>query len=117
MPHVVLNGDVAMKDLFDEMEPVFQKKENGILKTTASYFGKDKKSVLVESLAIESGKSTAFLALVGQRDDGIVVRLHPILDVEKTDGVKQLLAEIAKQLMGKFPQLSLGKTNLNEFLE
>jgi len=116
--HAAEKAQVALGcRLFDKLEPIFLKKDNGILKTTASYFGKDKKSILVESLAIESGKKTEFLALVGLRDDGIVVRLHPILDIEKTDGVKQILAEIAKQLTGKFPQLSVGKTNLSEFLQ
>ncbi|UCF08821.1 MAG: hypothetical protein JSW28_03780 [Thermoplasmata archaeon] len=117
MPHVVLNGEVAIEDLFDKLEPIFKKKENGIIKTQASYLGKDKGSVLIESLAIEPGNKIEFFVLIGKRDDGIVVRLHPIPDIEKTDGVKQVLAEVAKHLRDKFPQLSVGKTNLSEFLK
>ena len=39
-----------------------------------------------------------------------------MLDVEKTDGVKRILAEIAKQLLEIPPELKQGTTNLADWL-
>jgi hypothetical protein len=78
---------------------------------------RQKKSILIESLAIEEGKKIEFLATIGQREDGIVVRIYPGSEVEKTDGVKKILAEIATQLLDTFAELEVGKTNISDFLK
>jgi hypothetical protein len=54
--------------------------------------------------------------LLSSRDDGFVVRIYPGSRVEKTDGVKRVLAEIASHLLDSFPSLKIGKTNLQDFL-
>ena len=71
---------------------------------------------MIETLVIEEGEKRQFFAIVNQRDDGIVVRLHPNTEIEKTDGVKRSLAEIGKQILTKFERAKIGKTNLTEFL-
>ena len=55
--------------------------------------------------------------MLSQREDGLVVRIYPQIDVEKTDGVKKILAKIADDLIVAFPSLKIGKTNLQEFLQ
>jgi hypothetical protein len=45
------------------------------------------------------------------------VRIYPGIEVEKTSGVKNILSEIAKQLLAAFPQLTIGETNLSEYLK
>jgi hypothetical protein len=47
----------------------------------------------------------------------VVVRIYPGAEVEKTSGVKNILSEIAKQLLTVFPQLTIGETNLSEYLK
>jgi len=89
----------------------------GILKTDNSYISRDKTAILIESLAIEKGVKNSFLALISRRNDGVVVRIHPVIEVEKTSGVKNILSEIAKQLLADFPQLTIGETNLSEYLK
>lgn len=71
---------------------------------------------MVEALAIEDGNKSNFIALLSKREDGLVIRIYPELNIEKTDGIKNILAEIAKQLIEKFPNLKIGKTNLQDFL-
>jgi hypothetical protein len=44
------------------------------------------------------------------------VRLYPGWDVPKTDGVKRVLVELAKAVMAAHAGLSVGETNLTEFL-
>jgi hypothetical protein len=117
MPHVVLNGKVEMEDIFKELKPLMLRENQNILKTTDVYFERSKTVILVDSLSIEAGKKTVFIAMINGRDDGLVVRLYPRIEVEKTDGVKRLLAEIAKQIIDTFPSLKIGETNLNDYLK
>lgn len=117
MPHVVLNGAVNLEDILTAFKSVFIRNEQGILKTDTIYMSRDKTAMLIESLAIESGVKHSFLAMVSRRDDGVVVRIYQGNDVEKTSGVKTVLAEIAKQLLGAFPHLTIGETNLAEYLK
>lgn len=116
MPHVVLNGKVAMDDIFKELKPLMIRENQNILKTTDVYFERGKMAILIDSLSIEAVKKTAFLAMINSRDDGVVVRLYPKVEVEKTEGVKRILAELAKQIIETFPTLKVGETNLDYYL-
>ena len=116
MPHVVLNGTVNFDDVFNKFKGVFIRNEQGILKTDTIYISRDKTAVIIESLAIEKGVKNSFLTLISFRDDGVVVRIYPGIEVKKTSGVKNILSEIAKQLLALFPQLKIGETNLLEYL-
>ncbi|MGD6810948.1 MAG: hypothetical protein ACQCN3_14715 [Candidatus Bathyarchaeia archaeon] len=117
MPHVVLNGKISVEEIFEKLNPLFIRHEYIILRTKETYLEKNKKDILIDSLAIEKGKKTVFLALISGRDDGVVVRLYPQVEVEKTDSVKTVLAELAKQVMQTFPEMQVGETNLQDFLK
>ncbi len=115
MPHVVLNGKTSIGEIFDRLEPLFIRKEGTILKTVDFYVNREKNAILVDSLVVTSGGNTVFLALISGRGDGVVVRLFPKMDVEKTEYVKRTLVELAKQLLVKFPDLKVGDTNLGDY--
>jgi len=117
LPHVVLNGKVAIENIFKELKPLMIRNQNSILKTTDVYLEREKNVILIDSLAIDVDKKTVFLAMISGRDDGVVVRLYPKIDVEKTEGVKKILAELAKQLIATFPELKVGETNLDNYLK
>lgn len=117
MPHVVLLGKAAVEDIFKELKPIFIRNESTILRTTEVYLERSKNAILVDSLAIEANKKTMFLAMISGRNDGVVVRLYPKIEIEKTDGVKKILVELAKQLISTFPELRLGETNLQDYLK
>ena len=116
MPHVVLNGTAEMVDIFQQLSPIMIRYEKTLLKTSDKYINFNKSSILVESLAIEDGNKIGFLVLIGKREDGIVVRIYPEFAIEKTNGVKKILAGIAKQLLERFSELKIGKTNIQELL-
>lgn len=116
MPHVVLNGNIDIENVFRELKPLFLKDEHVLLRTEDSYLEREKRAILIESLSIQEDKSINFLTMINKREDGIVVRLYPKSEVEKTEGVKRLLAELAKQLLQTFKELRLGETNLNKYL-
>ena len=116
MPHVVLTGTTEMVDVFQKLSPIMMHYEKTLLKTSDKYINFNENSILVESLAIEDGNKISFLVLIGKREDGLVVRIYPEFNIEKTNAVKKILAGIAKQLLERFSELEIGKTNLQEFL-
>jgi hypothetical protein len=117
VPHVVLNGKVLVENIFEELKPLLIRNENSILKTMDVYLEREKNVILIDALAIDADKKTVFLAMISGRNDGVVVRLYPKINVEKTEGVKKILAELAKQLIATFPELKIGETNLENYLK
>jgi hypothetical protein len=117
LPHVILNGKVAVEDIFKQLKPLFIREENNILKTTDVYLEHGKSAILIDSLAIEADKKTIFFAMITSRDNGVAVRLYPKIEVEKTEGVKRILVELAKQLLQTFPEFKVGETNLGDYLK
>jgi hypothetical protein len=116
LPHVVLNGKASIQNIFEKLEPLFVRDGTEILRTMELYLERNKNAILIDSLAIESDKKKSFLAMITGREDGVVVRLYPKQEIEKTEGVKRILAEIAKQLLRKFPDFKTAETNLGEYL-
>ena len=117
MPHAVVNGDVNIDEIFNKLKSVFIRNESGLLKTDNIYISRDKTAILIESLVIESGVKRSFLVMIGQRNDGVVVRIYPGSEVEKTVGVRSILSEIVKQLLATIPQLVIGANNLSDYLK
>jgi hypothetical protein len=117
LPHVVLKGRAAIENIFKELKPLMIRNENSILKTTDVYLEREKNAILINSLAIDADKKTIFLTMISGRNDGVVIRLYPKIDVEKTEGVKKILVELAKQLIATFPELRIGETNLENYLK
>jgi len=118
LPHIVLNGKTAIENIFKEFKPLMIRNQNSILKTTDIYLEREKNVILIDSLAIEAAdKKIVFLAMISGREDGVVVRLYPKVDVEKTEGVKKIIVELAKQLIATFPELKIGETNLDNYFK
>ena len=117
MPHVVLNGKVAVETIFKELKPLFIRNESTILRTMEVYLERGKNALLVDSLAIEGNKKTVFFVMMSGRENGFVVRLYPKIEVEKTEGVKKIISELAKQLVISYPELTVGETNLQDYLK
>lgn len=117
MPHIVLDGGISIESIFAELKPIFIRNGNTILRTMDLYLERDKKAILIDSVAIEPEKKTSFLAMITGRPNGVLIRLYPKVEVEKTEGVRRILAEIAKQLMQIFPNLKVGETNLSAYLD
>jgi hypothetical protein len=57
--------------------PLSIRDEKKILRTSTKYIDSEEHSILVEALAIENGNKSNFLALLGRREDGLVIRIYP----------------------------------------
>jgi CYTH domain-containing protein len=118
MPHVVLEGEPCLDEVENKLDPVFERDDNRVLKTESAWRGVVDESLLLEGRAIEDGPPRTFWVRIDRRDDGLVVRLHDFSDdVERTDGVKRVLGLVAQQLMQIDASLSVGKTNLEDYLD
>ncbi len=116
MPHIVLDNIDSVKHAFDAITPFAEKIESGILKVTDKYINASGQIALVEALAIEDGKNQNFFIQLSQKKSSLTVRLLPMTDPEKTDGVKTIMAIIAKKIKDNCEDASYGKTNLQDFL-
>jgi len=117
MPHVVLLGNLEMEEVFRRFKPVFAKTDRGIVKATDSYIDRGGRCMLVDSLAIEGGEQTRFMMEISQREDGLLVELWSGLEVKSSEGVKIVLAETSKQLLETFPELKVGETDLQSYMD
>ena len=116
MPHVVLENINSASIAFDSVVPFTTRIDGGILKVTDKYLNADQNKALVESLAVENGNNQSFFVELSQKKSSLTVRLLPLTDPEKTPGVKTIMATLAKQIKDGSPDVSYGKTNLQDFL-
>ena len=118
MPHVVIEGTVALEDLQRGFEPIFQRDGDDILKIQALYVSTGGDEALLDTLVVESGHRQHFLIQIRIREEGgATIRLLPLSDPEKTDGVKRALAQAAAWVRSLRPSnCSYGATNIPEFL-
>ena len=116
MPHIVLEKAKSVKECYDVIEPMMQQIEKGILKITDKYVNEKENSALIESIAVEGGKSQSFFIQLSSKGDAVTVRLLPLTDPEKTKGVKTLMGLVAKTIKDSNTDISYGKTNLQDFL-
>ncbi len=116
MPHIVLENIDEVKKAYEAITPFADKIEGGILKVTEKYINASNQIVLVEALAIEGGINQNFFIQLSQKKSSLTVRLLPLTDPEKTNGVKTIMAVIAKQIKDTDREITYGKTNLQDFL-
>jgi hypothetical protein len=116
MPHVVIEGDVDLEELFQGFEPLHQRDDGGIRKVSDAFLNSQNTSILLESVVVENGSTQKFMIAIGTKGSGATVRLFPLTDPQKTPGVKRLMADVARQIVDRFPGTKFGKTNLQDFL-
>lgn len=116
MPHIVLENINATKDAYDAVNPFANKIDGGMLKVMDKFINANEQTALIEALAIENGKNQSFFVQLSQKKLSLTVRLLPLTDPEKTNGVKMIMATIAKQIKDSNTNISYGKNNLEDFL-
>jgi len=116
MPHIVIEKINSAKAAFDAVQTFTNKIDGGILKVVDKYINAAEQSALIESLAIENGVNQNFFVQLSQKKSSLTVRLLPLTDPEKTNGVKLIMAIIAKQIKDIDSNVEYGKNNLEDFL-
>jgi hypothetical protein len=116
MPHVVIEEALDLGLACQAITLAVVRSGGEILKVVDVYLNRSGRTALVDCVAVEEGRSQSFFVQLSQKDRQITVRLLPATDPEKTDGVKRIMALIARQLHESTGGSRFGKTNLQEYL-
>jgi hypothetical protein len=75
------------------------------------------RTALLDCVVVDPGSpAKSFFVQLSHKDRQVTVRLLPATDPEKTDGVKMLLATVAKTVRDAIAGSRFGKTNLQDLL-
>ncbi len=116
MPHVVIENAPDLAGVFRGLAPFAERADEQILRLADLYLNRAGRTALLECVVIDKGVAVSFFVLLAQREDQLTVRLYPLTDPEKTEGVKRLLALIAVRVRDLAPASRFGKTNLQDYL-
>jgi hypothetical protein len=122
VPHIVLSGSISLSKVFEHMYKILfkdQKKSNVIVRIEKYFINQPGDIILAKAVAVDDQKPQSFYIMVMYREDKTTIRLDPITDPEKRDGVKIALALMAKRIqeIEKAHNLYVSKTNIQEFID
>jgi hypothetical protein len=127
MPHIVLtnvsNLEIFYNDFKKDVLIIKNEKKdqtNTIIKFEEIFVNQWKSLILIKTIVIENteGSQTYYIMITKKGNNQVTIRLDPLTDPKnKTDAVKISLAKIAKQYKNLDSAISIGKTNLEHYLQ
>jgi hypothetical protein len=120
VPHIVLSGSISLSEVFENMyELLFKDQKSNIIVRIEKYFINQPGNMILAKADAVDQKPQSLYIMVTNKEDKTTIRLDPITDPEKTDGVKIALALMAKRIqeIEKAHNLYVSKTNIQEFIE
>lgn len=119
MPHVVMSGNISFKEVFQHLEKLFFKDSNNnlIIRIEEYFINKYENIILAKTISVDR-RTQSFYIMLMKKEDKITIRLDPMTDPEKTEGVKTAIALLTKMIQeyGKSSNLNITKTNVQEFI-
>jgi hypothetical protein len=115
VPHVVLEGRVSIDNCAGLFEPFVAREGDLVVKVDRFYRERGGRAALIETLVVAGGHTQKFFVQLSSRGEGLTVRLEPLTDPEKTDGVRRALALVAHRIRS-LSGCSYGSTNIEQFL-
>lgn len=124
MPHIVLTNVSEFKSFYNNFKKevliIKNKKDqtNTIIRFEEIFLNQLENIILIKTIVIESNNQPqTYYIMTMKKNNQITIRLDPLTDPQnKTDAVKTSLANIAKQYKKIDPAISIGKTNLEQYL-
>ena len=127
MPHIVLtnvsNLEIFYNDFKKDVLIIKNEKKdqtNTIIKFEEIFINQWKSLILIKTIVIENTEvsQTYYIMITKKGNNQVTIRLDPLTDPKnKTDAVKISLAKIAKQYKNLDSAISIGKTNLEHYLQ
>ena len=114
MPHIVFNGRVDLDKIYLDFKPIFTKKHS-LIKIKDAYLNGAKNNLLLSSLVIDDFHQEFFIEILSN-DEKTTIRLYPLTDPKKTDSVRNALVLVARIIQKNYPDIPIGKTNLQDYL-
>jgi len=113
MPHVVIEGDVDLPAWAREFAPRVLRSGSDLYKIERFYLDTGGRSALIEVLAIEAGRKQPFYVRVSSPENSTsTVRIDPLTHPDRSEGVKQIVAEIGAELLRRTRGARVSVTNL-----
>jgi hypothetical protein len=127
MPHIVLTNVSDFESFYHNFKKevlIIKNEEKDQTTSTIIRFedillNQLKNLLLIKTIVIENGNQsqTYYIMVMKKNNDQITIRLDPLTDpINKTAAVKISLANIAKQYKKIDPEISIGRTNLEQYL-
>ena len=98
MPHLGLRGTVDFQRAATELDLGVIRWGRAVIKTSDAWKRSDGQALLADGVVVELGRPLHPIALVAVRDGDTVVRLWPVVEVERTPAVQHWLGAIARRL-------------------
>ncbi len=126
MPHIVLTNvsdlEIFYNDFKKDVLIIKNEKDqtNTIIRFEEIFINQLKNLILIKTVVIENTNQpqTYYIMITKKSNNQITIRLDPLTNPKnKTDAVKISLAKISKQYKKLDPAISIGKTNLEQYLE
>ena len=95
-------------------------KSNIIVRIEKYFINQPGDMILAKAVAVDQKPQSFYILVTNKnKEDKTTIRLDPITDPEKTDGVKIALALMAKRIqeIEKAHNLYVSKTNIQEFID
>ena len=98
MPHVIRSGRADLTAAWRALPHGPWRWGTAVARVEGCYLGRDAAALLVAGVVVEYGRPLHPIVLVSCSADATSVHLWPAVPVERTEGVKRLLARIAEEL-------------------
>ncbi len=98
MPHVIRAGAADLVAAWKGIPREPWRWGIAVAKVEGCYLAADSRALLVAGVIVEYGRPLHPVVLVSLRGDETAVHLWPAAQVERTDGVKRFLAQVAREL-------------------
>jgi hypothetical protein len=124
LPHIVLTNVSDFESIFNNFKKdvsiIKNEKDqtNTIIRFEEIFLNQLKNIILIKTIVIENtNQSQIYYIMAMKKNNQITIRLDPLTDPKnKTDAVKISLTKIAKQYKKIDPAISIGKSNLEQYL-
>lgn len=98
MPHLVMRGPIDFHNVAEQLNLGVTKWGRAVLKTGEKWSRSDHEAMLIDGVVVELVRPLHPIAMVAIRDGDTVIRLWPVVEVERTPAVQRWLAVIAAGL-------------------
>lgn len=98
MPHLVLRGSVDFDTITCDLNMDVVRWGRAVIKTTDRWRRADAEAMLVDGVVVELARPLHPVALMATRDGDTVIRLWPVVEVERTPAVQYWLAVLAGEV-------------------
>jgi len=117
MPHVVLSGQPDLEALFRDFQPYQWREGDVIFKLTEAWRPARQPGLLLESLIVEEGHDEWFYIELSPKAKGLVVKIAPVREVDRTELLFRFLAGAVRWLQQHQAGLAVARHNLATELE